>query len=872
MKYPHSIQARLNTIIKELNAYKPELINFFYNALEILHNNRQAGIRELESIRQLTIVSEYIYINIEPLMVYLLNKKELNTFSSILYYLYKYSYKLAKSFFTVYPSLEFPLLPLKEDIIYFTDNAVKNNISNSEMCFEYCFTYKDADKCSFLLKNFGAVALYTPGTLKDFVTLLINKRNYFSWELIIKWVTRGTDLITSNRIDEGVSFLLLRSKESRWLLGFNNVVLDDLKNILKIYCASLSGQEMIINSQESSGFGFKNPYTDGKNIFLPPEIHYFENPELNERAFIVLAAQQAASVAMGSFELDISELDFRGELAERYGTVLPPIIDNVRKQYRGQSVRERADGEIEITFTNGRRILALNTEHEKFFYSFPTPHFVKDLFILIENARIEYMLSGLYSGLKEDFEIVNKYLWETRNPVFTTKRDDILIAVECLIQLSLFKKIKGEIKSRPLLKTIDSLFKQFVKIFSKYNTVQDSARICYDIYNIFYEYFQIVAYFNRSSVHDNFTALNKPEIIAEVVLDTAPDLLKSEKIFTSVDDLEKPEAAGIDLTSISYIDKNAEELNMEIEQGQMKIFKYPEYNYYKKTYERKHCTLFERSLDSYKSDYYIRTIKKYKREYKRIRKRFLYMKPDNVEMSRRWESGDDIHTSDAVDYLMDIIRNESPDDRVYFRKIKNLRDIAAGILVDASSSTDNEIRAGGSKIIDIEKAALALLGSALSIVGDNFGIFSFFSMGRSRVFFNIVKDFDEQWNDFTQARIPEIQAYAANRDGCAIRHITSRLLDEPNKTKLLILLSDGIPADTGYGSKSSSDTSGYAIEDTRRAILEAKQAGIIPFCITIDRFAKKYIPHLYGNYQYAILDDVTRLPEKMSQLYLRITR
>ena len=45
------------------------------------------------------------------------------------------------------------------------------------------------------------------------------------------------------------------------------------------------------------------------------------------------------------------------------------ILDNVRKQYRGQSVRERADGEIEIIFTNGRRILALNIENEKFFYS-----------------------------------------------------------------------------------------------------------------------------------------------------------------------------------------------------------------------------------------------------------------------------------------------------------------------------------------------------------------------------------------------------------------------------------------------------------------------------------------------------------------------
>ena len=706
----------------------------------------------------------------------------------------------------------------------------------------------------------------------EFISLLLTKRNYFSWKLITKWIQRGTDLITSNRIEEGVKFLLLRSKESRWLLGLNNVVLDDLKNILKIYCASLSGREMIINGQESSGFGFESPYTDGKSIYLPSDIHYFKTPELNEKAYIVLAAQQAAAVAMGSFELDLEILDFRAELSERYGTLLPKIIDNVRKQYKWQSVKERPDGEIEIIFTNGRRILALNTEHEKFFYSFPTPEFVRDIFILVENARIEHMLSGLYSGLKEDFAILNRYLWDIRNPVFSAGNNRFPTAVECFIQFSLCKEIKGEVKDKRLLNIIDNIYKQFIKTFSKYNTVQDSARICYNIYNIFFDNFKIVTYLNRSSVHNSFTALKKPEIIAEVVLDVTPELLKSRKVFPSIDDLEEAKESKIDLAAIRYTDKKADELNLEIQNGEMKIFQYPEYNYYKKTYERKHCTLFEKTLESAGSDYYEKTIKKYKREYKRIKKHFLYMKPDDVEISRRWESGDDMHTSDAVDYMIDLIRGQSPDERIYFRKIKNLRDIAAAILVDASSSTDAVIRAGGFSIIEIEKAALTLLGSALSIVGDNFGIYSFFSMGRKNVFLNIVKDFNEPWNEHTQARITEIKAYAGNRDGCAIRHTTARLLDEPNKTKLLILLSDGVPADTGYGSKSSSETSGYAIEDTRRAILEAKQAGIIPYCITIDRFAKKYIPHLYGNYQYVILDDVTRLPEKMSQLYLRLTR
>jgi nitric oxide reductase NorD protein len=192
------------------------------------------------------------------------------------------------------------------------------------------------------------------------------------------------------------------------------------------------------------------------------------------------------------------------------------------------------------------------------------------------------------------------------------------------------------------------------------------------------------------------------------------------------------------------------------------------------------------------------------------------------------------------------------------------------VLVDASSSTDETVN--DQRIIDIEKAALSLLASALALTGDVFGMFSFFSLGRRLVFFNIIKDFDEPWDSRARGRIPSVDAYAANRDGCAIRHAAARLSEQPERTKLLILLSDGIPADPDYGSSNAADTSHYAIEDTRRAIIEARLAGIIPYCLTVDRFARRYIPRLYGDYSYTILNDVALLPQKLSRLYLRLTR
>ncbi|MCK4543842.1 MAG: hypothetical protein KAU17_16540 [Spirochaetales bacterium] len=160
----------------------------------------------------------------------------------------------------------------------------------------------------------------------------------------------------------------------------------------------------------------------------------------------------------------------------------------------------------------------------------------------------------------------------------------------------------------------------------------------------------------------------------------------------------------------------------------------------------------------------------------------------------------------------------------------------------------------------------------LRSIGDTFAIAAFNSAGRQQVYYHIVKDFNEPWNNITQSRIPAIRPAIANRDGCAIQHSTRKLLEQPNKTKLLLLLSDGIPADAGYGGSSGAETNDYAIEDTRRALIECRQTDLVPFCLTIDSSARDYISRLYSDYHYSLLNDINLLPQQLSKLYLRLTR
>ena len=68
--------------------------------------------------------------------------------------------------------------------------------------------------------------------------------------------------------------------------------------------------------------------------------------------------------------------------------------------------------------------------------------------------------------------------------------------------------------------------------------------------------------------------------------------------------------------------------------------------------------------------------------------------------------------------------------------------------------------------------------------------------------------------------------------GVIIRHLSALLHAVEARAKVLITLSNGKPDDyNGYRGE-------YGIEDTRQALIEAKQNGFHPFFITIETEAR----------------------------------
>lgn len=226
--------------------------------------------------------------------------------------------------------------------------------------------------------------------------------------------------------------------------------------------------------------------------------------------------------------------------------------------------------------------------------------------------------------------------------------------------------------------------------------------------------------------------------------------------------------------------------------------------------------------------------------------------------------GDDINMDTWIDYKGHQNRSNHPQ-RFFQTYERKMRDMATLILADVSLSTEagvtQEIR-----VIDAIQDALMVFSESLHRLEDSFAIYTFSSIKNTKVNFHIIKNFKEKYSDLVRGRIHAIKPGYYTRMGAAIRESTTILDKQQNANKLLLILSDGKPNDVDrYDGR-------YGIEDTKKAIEEAKQKGITPFCITIDLDAKEYLPYLFGRHSYAVIRDAQKLPKLLPEIYMNLTK
>jgi len=292
---------------------------------------------------------------------------------------------------------------------------------------------------------------------------------------------------------------------------------------------------------------------------------------------------------------------------------------------------------------------------------------------------------------------------------------------------------------------------------------------------------------------------------------------------------------------------------------------YPEWDYTTKTYRPDWVSLYESLHPAGNPAEIDKLLAKHDALAKHLKRLLELLKPQQYVRIRYQEDGSDLDLDVAIRSLIDFKSGTTPDPRINMSHQHAGRDIAVMLLLDLSESLD-QIPAGCEQtILQLSQEAVAVLAWAIERLGDSFAIAGFSSNTRHEVRYQHIKGYGENWNDDVKARLAAMQAGYSTRMGAALRHAAHYLGTRKADKKLLLVLTDGEPSDIDVNDER------LLIEDAHRAVQELDQQGIYTYCINLDPHADDYVTDIFGK-RYTVIDKVERLPERLPQLFMALTK
>jgi hypothetical protein len=242
------------------------------------------------------------------------------------------------------------------------------------------------------------------------------------------------------------------------------------------------------------------------------------------------------------------------------------------------------------------------------------------------------------------------------------------------------------------------------------------------------------------------------------------------------------------------------------------------------------------------------------------------LQPQGVTRIRKLEDGDEVDVNAAIRAMIDIRMGQQPDPRIMMRSVRKVRDISVMVLLDLSESTNEKVSGQDYSVLDLQRQATVLLADAIDRIGDPFAIHGFCSDGRHNVEYFRYKDFDQPYGELPKSRLAGMSGQLSTRMGAAIRHAGHCLKLQKSAKKLLLVITDGEPADVDVRDPQ------YLRYDTKKAVEEMARSGVTTFCMSLDPKADQYVSRIFGARNYMVVDHVERLPEKLPLLYAGLTR
>jgi len=294
-------------------------------------------------------------------------------------------------------------------------------------------------------------------------------------------------------------------------------------------------------------------------------------------------------------------------------------------------------------------------------------------------------------------------------------------------------------------------------------------------------------------------------------------------------------------------------------------FHYQEWDYQIQLHRPDWATVYERRQPKGDPEDINDILTEYRPIAHRIKQIIDLLTPEGVQRVRNMEDGDEIDLNAAVDAMISIRMGEQPNTRITMRNVLKSRDLSVVVLMDLSEST-NEAMAGSDKtVLQLTREAATLVATAINGIGDPFALHGFASDGRHDVQYYRFKDFSQHYDDEAKSRLAGMKGGLSTRMGAALRHAGQHLLKQPERRKLILLVTDGEPADIDERDPQ------HLRHDTKKAVEELYSTGVLTYCLTLDPNADAYVKRIFGENNYTIVDNVDRLPEKLPTLFASLT-
>ncbi|MDX6693099.1 MAG: nitric oxide reductase NorD protein [Blastocatellia bacterium] len=654
--------------------------------------------------------------------------------------------------------------------------------------------------------------------------------------------------------------------------------LERVQHLLRLYVEGLTGRAVEI--QPLAAVPAEARINDGRVIHLPSLVAEFGDEESDFRLYKVLAAHAAGQIEFGTHEREsnglraaytsIAELYAPENADARDAFALDGYINDPSKSEAALAPEEEAGRQ-----QRERPALPPDADYRAALALFPHANLARRIFGTLENGRIERRLRHVYRGLARDLDWTRQHLRNSRPRIIDLPVT--LVPFELLFQITLCGGALDDARNfyGQIVSELEGVVADYLT--SPKATVADTLMATTRVYSLFQsitpdEAQQEVDSSTEQSEsgREGSTSKQQQPQSTEPTPERKAQPRDARELFnawTGTEPQGDPEELdGAEMWAQGELPEQG------LEQGEV-AYSYDEWDRELTDHRVGWCRVIEKRVQRGPRSFVEDTRERYRGVISSIRRQFQLMKPEHLLRVANELDGEDYDLSAVIDYVIDRRADGQQSERIYTKRLRRQRDVAVSFLLDQSSSTARTIGRHplqpythpGKRIIEVEKEGLVLMSEALEAVGDAYSINGFTSEGRRNVKFYIIKDFNEHYTEEVERRIGGITYQNNTRLGAAIRHAAARLSRQQARTHLLIVLSDGRPYDHDYGDAR------YAREDTREALRQAKQQGIIPFCITIDRESEIELRDLYGEIGYTIIDDVLSLPERMPGIYRRLT-